>query len=171
LNLTKNSRQHLILHKSNEALAEVIADMRNISFNLMPKTLEEFGLVKAVQEFCKHLLHHKAVQFIIKEINRLPEFTSEMKIDLYRIIQEFINNAIRHGNANKISIFFSSNKNSLKLLLRDNGKGFDCRVATKGMGIQNVCSRVKSHNGIVNIASTIGKGTTYTINIPNNFQV
>lgn len=147
--LTKNQKLKTILLKSNEALAEVITDMRNICFNLMPKTLEEFGLVKAVKEFCSHSIYHKKTNFFIEQNSRLPEFSPEVKIDLYRVIQEFITNAIKHGKANKISISFSYNKKILKVILVDNGKGFDSKQPGKGMGLQNVQSRVKSHNDLL----------------------
>lgn len=166
--LTRNQKQKTILLKSNEALTEVIADMRNICFNLMPKTLEEFGLLKAVQEFCNHFLYNKKANFIIEQNTDLPEFSPELKTDLYRIIQEFINNAIKHGKANKISISFSYRKKILEVILIDNGKGFDCNQPGKGMGLQNVQSRVKSHSGTLNMVSNIGKGTFYTITIPIN---
>ena len=165
--LTENQQQKRILFKSNEALTNLIADMRNICFNLMPKTLEEFGLVKAVREFCRHFLY-KGANFLIQQRNSLPELSPELEIDLYRIIQEFITNAMEHGKANKVGIVFSYHKKVLKVLLRDNGKGFDIHKAGTGMGLQNVQSRVKSHNGALALKSNIGKGTTYTISIPLN---
>ncbi len=166
--LAKNQKLKTILCKSNEALAEVITNMRNACFNLMPKTLEEFGLVKAVQEFCSHFLYHKKTNFIVEQNSKLPDFSPEIKIDLYRVIQEFITNALKHGEASEISISFHYNKKDLKILLVDNGKGFDNKKPRKGMGLQNVRSRVKSHNGTLDIVSNIGKGTSYTICIPLN---
>jgi PAS domain S-box-containing protein len=166
LALTRNNRQQKILYKSNEALNEVITDMRNICFNLMPKTLEEFGLFKAVQGFCKHIEFNRQARFHIKECGTVPRCSPEMKIDLYRVVQEFINNAVKHGRAAKISIQFNYTANALQLTLKDNGRGFDIATAAGGMGIQNVYSRVKSHNGLIELVSVIGKGTRYTITIP-----
>jgi len=167
--LTKNPREKRILLKSNEGLTRVIANMRNPCFNLMPKSLEEFGLVKAVREFCRHFVY-KEVNFSIRQQNALPELSPELAIDLYRIIQEFITNAIKHGKANKVGIVFSYHKKVLKVLLSDNGKGFYIHKAGTGMGLQNVQSRVKSHNGTLTLQSQIGKGTTYDISIPLNMQ-
>lgn len=169
-NLEKNQKKKSILLQSNEALTDVIVDMRNICFNLMPNTLKEFGLVKAVKEFSNHILHHKKINFIIEQNSRLPEFSHEVKIDIYRVIQEFITNAIKHGDADKITVTFSCNKKILKIILVDNGKGFDCKQSNKGMGLQNVESRVKSHRGSLKIASNIDKGTSYTISIPLNIE-
>ena len=167
--LTKNPREKRILLKSNEGLTRVIANMRNLCFNLMPKSLEEFGLVKAVREFCRHFVY-KEVNFSIRQTNGLPDLSPELAIDLYRIIQEFITNAIKHGKANKVGIVFSYHKKVLKVLLSDNGKGFYIHKAGTGMGLQNVQSRVKSHNGTLTLQSQIGKGTTYDISIPLNMQ-
>ncbi len=166
--LTRSQELKTILNNSNEALSDVIIEMRNICFNLMPKTLHEFGLVKAVREFCNHSIYHRKTNFIIEQSNKLPDFSSEIKIDLYRIIQEFINNAINHGEATEIRISFYFNKKILKVKLLDNGKGFESKQIGKGMGLQNVKSRVKSHNGTLDIISNIGKGSCYKIGIPLN---
>lgn len=166
--LEKNQKKKSILLQSNEALTDVIVEMRNICFNLMPNTLKEFGLVKAVKEFSNHILHHKKINLIIVQNSTLPELSHEVKIDIYRVIQEFISNAIKHGDAKKIMVTFSGNKKILKILLVDNGKGFNSKQSGSGMGLQNVESRVKSHSGSLKIASNIGKGTSYTIAIPIN---
>lgn len=164
--LMDNRKQKTILVKSNAALAEVITDMRNVCFNLMPKSLDEFGLVKSVQEFCNHFLYHKKAKFIIEQNRNLPKLSPELKIDMYRVIQEFITNSINHGKASQVSIFFSYNKKMLTVILKDNGKGFDINKRVKGMGLQNVRSRIKSHNGDLNITSSTGQGTQYKIAIP-----
>jgi len=166
--LSRSQKLKTILTNSNEALSEVITEMRNTCFSLMPKTLHEYGLVKAVREFCNHSIYSRKTNFIIEQNNKLPNYSSEIKIDLYRVIQEFINNAINHGEANEIRISFYSGKKALNLKLMDNGKGFDIKQSVKGMGLQNVKSRVKSHNGTLDIVSNIGKGTCYKIGIPLN---
>lgn len=160
-----------ILMKSNDALADVINDMRNICFNLMPKTLEEFGLVKAVKELCNLPYYKQQATIHIRQNNPLPDFIPELKIDLYRVIQEFLANALKHGEADIINIVFSYHKKILKIQLEDNGKGFDTLQPRHGMGLQNVQSRVKSHNGQLLVRSKIGQGTNYSIIIPINIQI
>ena len=164
--ITKNKMQKAILQKSSKAMGNVIADMRNICFNLMPGTLADFGLIKAVKEFCNYSPYNKKVNFIIKHNSGLPEFSSELKIDLYRVIQEFITNAINHGKASKIIIALRCSRQVLGLRLVDNGAGFNVANSGKGMGLQNARSRVKSHNGKITITSIINKGTRYLITIP-----
>lgn len=162
--LTKNKSIHLALRKPNEDLTRLIKDVRTICFNLMPVMLEEFGLLEAIREFSRQF--NKQVKFKIIQSSHLPNLSSELKIDLYRISQEFITNAIKHGNSDKIQVHFSMYQRFLKVSLRDNGKGFDIKKQSKGMGLRNLQVRVKSHNGKVVLQSEEGKGTAIKILIP-----
>jgi signal transduction histidine kinase len=109
------------------------------------------------------------LRFKVRHVNLFPKLPKDLEIDMYRVIQEFINNAMKHGEANKISIRFSYSRKLVKIILTENGKGFDNRqLMSKGMGLQNVRSRVKSHNGDIIISSEPGKGTKYIMTIPVN---
>ncbi|MGC4102353.1 PAS domain-containing sensor histidine kinase [Ferruginibacter sp.] len=166
--LTKDKGKQQVLQQANTAMADMITDVRNICFNLMPRSLEEFGLVKAVEVFCDSVVIGNNVKFDIREEMQLPPMLSSLNIDLYRVIQEFIHNAIVHGKADQVSVVFRSTKNMLSLKLRDNGCGFDLLTVSNGMGLKNVESRVRSHDGKFELTSVLGKGTTYKINIPLN---
>lgn len=162
----KGKEERLILQKSNEGLTEVISDMRNICFNLMPRTLEEFGLVKAVREFCAHYPHTQKTQFVIRQHKSLPALPAELAVDLYRVTQEIISNALRHGRARIIRLSFSFKNNAVMVLIADDGCGFDPGKSRSGMGLKNVQSRVRSHNGKLYLQSNTGKGTSCRILIP-----
>jgi PAS domain S-box-containing protein len=162
----KNKFDKVVLQKSNEALTEVITDMRNVCFNLMPRTLEEFGLVRAVKEFCHHLPQYKKTVFSFRYCKRMPVISAALSIDLYRVIQEIISNSLRHGLAKKISIDFSFKNKLFTILLADDGKGFDTSHYPEGMGLKNIESRVRSHNGKFQVASAVGEGTRSKITIP-----
>jgi PAS domain S-box-containing protein len=165
--LSSDNEQKRILIKSEHALTSVLADMRNICFNLMPETLEEFGLIEAVKGLCNQIQHDSKIDFRITVINVFPKIEKEVEIDIYRIIQEFINNAMKHGKATVITIDFNYTASHAKIILSDNGKGFKVdKSVSKGMGLQNMESRAKSHNGVLNIKSETGKGTKLTIAIP-----
>ena len=155
------------LVKANQLLNTLLTDTRNICFNIMPPNLKEFGLVKAVNDYS--LLFRKHAIFQIYEENikslSLPE---ELIIDLYRIVQELISNSIRHGKATKVSIHFLKKRNFFKMLVEDNGKGFDTQNYRRGMGLGNVQARVKSHNGTFQMQSTPLKGARFSIVIPLN---
>jgi len=162
-----NREEKEILSKSNDALSGILTDMRDICFNLMPVTLEEFGLLAAVKELCNKTRYGNKMVFEILHPEGFPKLWKNLEIDIYRVIQEFINNSMKHSNASKITVLFRYDKKNMEITLSDNGQGFDpARLAARGMGLQNVQSRVKSHKGEIQIRSEKGKGTTYVLIIP-----
>lgn len=89
-----------------------------------------------------------------------------IKVNVYRIIQEALQNTIKHAEAKNVSLDFSSDSNQLSIRLKDDGKGFSMKKSKKGIGLKNIRSRVEKMNGTVNIVSAIGKGTEIHIKIP-----
>jgi PAS domain S-box-containing protein len=165
---TRDEKQKNLLLKANAALITTLADMRNICFNLMPKTLENFGLVASVKELCKQTEVSEKLIFKIKAADNFPLLDKQLEISLFRVVQEFINNSIKHSSANKINIELLQKGNTAIIILKDNGKGFNMKSALKknGMGLRNVQSRIVPYNGEIFITSTQGKGTQYKIIIP-----
>lgn len=91
-----------------------------------------------------------------------------IKVNLYRILQEGIQNIIKYAKSNLVSVHFSLKNNNLVLYLSDNGIGFDVKKKTSGIGIKNIRSRVEKLNGTCIISSTLDKGTEIKIQIPLN---
>jgi PAS domain S-box-containing protein len=163
----EDPRQKSILLKANAALVDVQADMRNICFNIMPKSLEFFGLVKAVEELCSKNELLNRINISIKEARDFPRMSLQQEFALFRIIQEFINNALKHSKADKLWIEFKCKRKTALVNLRDNGIGFNTRAQrSHGMGLSNVRSRIRPYNGEVDIISEPGSGTRYEISIP-----
>ncbi|MBT8209048.1 MAG: hypothetical protein KJP14_00815, partial [Eudoraea sp.] len=92
--------------------------------------------------------------------------SGDTKINLYRIIQESLQNIIKHANASKVDLDFERLEDLLKIRISDNGKGFDVRKAKKGIGQKNIRSRVQKLNGTWNVESTRGAGTTISVLLP-----
>jgi len=148
-------------------LVDVQADMRNICFNIMPKSLEVFGLIKAVEELCSKDQLLSCLKISIKESDGFPRLPLQQEFALFRIIQEFISNALKHSRADSLWIEFKCKKQLVLISLVDNGIGFDLtKIRRQGMGLNNVRSRIKPYNGEVDIISRPGKGTRYEISIP-----
>lgn len=169
VSLVHEEKQKEILLKSNDALVRVLADMRNICFNLMPKTLETIGLRQAVKELCNQTSLVEHLHFNIRDDAHFPALNKSLEIAIFRIIQEFINNAIKHGQASRIDIIFRHQLHQAFITLKENGKGFDLRrIQSRGMGLTNVQSRLQSYNGNVQISSAPGKGTKYELTLPVN---
>lgn len=159
-----------LLAKSDNALNEVIAELSNICFNIMPGTLQKFGLDHAIHELCNKIKLSNTIDFKTDIAPDFPVLDKNLEVTLFRIVQEFINNALKHGFAKKISIKMVSDPTEGKLfiVLKDTGKGFDLKKTEefKGMGLKNVKSRIESYTGLIKISSIIGTGTTYEIMIP-----
>jgi len=161
----EDAKQKEILLKANSALVDVQADMRNICFNIMPKSLEIFGLVNAVEELCSKNELLGQMKITIKETH-FPRLPVQQEFALFRIIQEFINNALKHSKATALQIEFASEKKTATIVLKDNGIGFEMKkLNSHGMGLRNVQSRIRPYNGEVNIITRPGKGTRYEISI------
>ncbi|MFI5151353.1 MAG: histidine kinase [Bacteroidia bacterium] len=163
-----------ILTKSSDALDNVLAELRNICFNLMPGALQNFGLRQALQELCKKIEHDSFLKFDLRMDPSIPLLTKSMDIAIFRIAQEFINNALIHGHASKVAILMSlitvmDEGKQLHIVLADDGDGFCMNkpASEQGMGLKNVKSRVESYNGEIKISSEPGKGTRYDIVIPD----
>jgi PAS domain S-box-containing protein len=168
VSITIDEKLRKLLTKANDGLVSALADIRNICFDLMPKTLENFGLSESLEELCKQTEVNEALSFKLNIQDNFPSLNKQLEISIFRVVQEFINNALKHGNANIISIELLHTKVEIKITLKDNGKGFDIKLANKtnGMGLRNVESRIVPYNGEIIVSSILGKGTQYKIVIP-----
>ena len=159
-----------VLNKSNLALNDVLSELSAISFNLMPGTLQHFGLRYAINELCHKMEEGSGLKFKVDIDEDFAIADKTIEISLFRIIQEFINNAAKHGKATRINIKvgFDDEEKNILAVLKDNGKGFEIKKPSEygGMGIINAHSRVESHNGNLKISSQGKKGTAYEIIIP-----
>lgn len=169
LAIVKNKKIKPSLNVSDKILKDAIKEVRTISFNLMPPMLQEFGLLKSITAFATK--YKRDSKFEIVKNSPLPKISHELQLELYRISQELISNAIKHGEANEIKMFISYQNNSLKIIFSDNGKGFDIKKRSNGMGLRNIEGRIKSRNGATKITSQISIGTTIKILIPINKHI
>jgi signal transduction histidine kinase len=94
------------------------------------------------------------------------EKDDDLKLNIYRIVQEQVNNILKHAHADYVSVSLHGTNDHIRIMVRDNGRGFDVSQKRKGIGISNMINRVKSFNGEVVIDSTPGKGCKVEIMIP-----
>lgn len=151
-----------------ELLNQASAEIRNITFNLMPKTLEEEGLVPALNELAlkvKNACHIMVNLQVFGAENIVLE--KQEQFNIYRIIQEAVNNILKHAAATEINIQLIRNDDQLSIMIEDNGKGFDKKeIFRKGRGLSNISTRAQWLEGEVVFDSHPGRGTTITIEIP-----
>jgi signal transduction histidine kinase len=157
-----------VLDKAGKSLDEIISSMRQISYNLLPNTLERQGLVEAIRDFIGHVNYKKIINiqlYLVKDI-RVPK---EKEIHIFRMLQEIIHNTIKHAEAKNLQIGLSEEDNSLLLLTKDDGKGFDIekeKEQSHGLGLKSLESRCEILNGILSMESRPGFGTNYFVKIP-----
>ena len=149
---------------------EALSGIKEISNNISPHVLRNFGIVHATKNFIERLSEKCNVSF---DYNFDPSkrFDEIKEITAYRLLTELINNTIKHANANNINIKIMKVDNMLNLSYTDNGIGFDYEKmikANKGLGLSNIESRVNSTGGILKYISKPGKGVNVTINLPLN---
>ncbi|SDF78506.1 hypothetical protein SAMN05421825_2119 [Epilithonimonas hungarica] len=146
-------------------ITELIDSTRNISHSLYPVNLETLGLVLYLQELVTNLSHKINLILQIDPAYQKKDIFTEVQI--YRVIQEFTTNVMKHSNANEVVVYIRNHQKYLTMILSDNGQGFDYEKAGKGMGIKNIESRISSVKGFYKWKNKIGIGSRLIINIPN----
>ncbi|TAF73764.1 MAG: PAS domain-containing protein [Flavobacterium sp.] len=152
---------------------DIIKGVRTATFNLMPPELSDHGIVSSLSKLCQELskLTGKNIVFYNKSQfeQRLDSLT---EINIYRLSQEAINNAIKYADSTHIIVQLSHSTSILSITIDDNGKGFDLqsvekkRNSTSGMGLVFMQERIQYINGRIFINSIPGEGTRITFNIP-----
>ena len=141
-----------------------IKEIRNIAHNLMPKTIEHFGLISAITSLLDSVKKNSDFKISISENIGKKRLDNQLEINLYRITQEILNNAIKHSKAKNLSFQYQINDNELIFIYEDDGVGFNYnKKKTKGEGLNNITNRVTSMSGFISINSKIGKGTSISI--------
>lgn len=171
--------QNEIIHLSTEqknALDNVInlvdnscKEVRTVSHNMMPNALLKNGLANAVREFISQIDKHiLKVDLYIEGLQE--KLDSKVESVLYRVIQECVNNVIKHSAANHLDISLIKDMDGLSVTIEDNGKGFNATDKAKfeGIGLKNIQSRIDFLKGTVEWQSEINKGTLVAIHLPNN---
>lgn len=152
---------------------DIIKGVRTATFNLMPPELSDHGIVSSLAKLTQELskLTGKNILFYNKT-NFDKRLDSLIEINIYRLTQEAINNAIKYADSTHIIVQLSHSNNILSITIDDNGKGFDINEAEKkrnsesGMGLLFMMERIQYINGRVFINSIPGEGTRITFNIP-----
>ncbi len=132
-----------------------------LCFNLMPKSLEKGNLLYAIEELVVKLSKVYKVKYNFPNFD--IKLSKENQVNLFRIIQEFISNSIKHSECNTITIYIQETSKGLVIKLKDDGKGFNIKTIKKGNGIYNIQSRLISIQTEYKFISTKNKGTELVI--------
>jgi len=165
----KDPTDTVILNNTNHLINEAINTLKDISNNLSPHVLSNFGLSSALSAFTAKINQTKAIEIEFKSNMENARLESEKEVVMYRAACELINNSILHSGASRIEIELNKHEKFITLQFYDNGRGFDTASLgsedTKGMGLSNIETRVKSVDGVFILESNPGKGTSALIKL------
>jgi signal transduction histidine kinase len=151
-----------------DLLNETIVEVKRISYGLSPVMLEELGIIKALERYCHDMESRTGVNIDCVSYGVTVLESNEQGAHLFRIVQEAVMNAIRHGRATEINIQLLAGSGRLTLLIQDNGSGFfpETKKQHTGNGLNNIRDRALTLGGTAIIESAPGEGTTITVKIP-----
>ena len=162
-------REHL-LQETQKQLNDALNNVRRISKDLMPSTLDEFGLIAALKDFTQKITEHTGILVCFNHGELEEIFNKKIELMLYRSSQELINNALKHAQASIINITLSKNEDRLILNVSDNGIGFDLAEVNqpnRGIGIKNIESRISViKGGQIKFDVEKGRGAGFEISVP-----
>lgn len=143
-------------------LDETSHEVRKMSHNLMPDTLLQHGLSETLKAYCEKINAGDQVYVNVQINAGLQKLSPPFTLALYRIIQELLQNVLKHADAGNVLVLLDEQQEQLKLSIKDNGKGFVVGRQQEGLGLQNVQSRVHAFQGQLDIQSDPAKGTLVT---------
>lgn len=166
-------RVKLELQTMIETIKSVINGMREIIYNLRPMSLDNLGLGVTIESYCHQFTKSNDIETVFHDFTEEPELPSIYKVTLYRILQEACQNIVKHAKATKVEVSLSCEDNRLRLVIQDNGIGYDTQKVTVssdekkyGFGLSMMKERANLLGGTIQIKSAIGEGTTVSVEIP-----
>ena len=141
-----------------------ISELRRVAHNLMPETLNHYGLKTALHDFIGEMGNNPEVMLTFSFFGADIRFESQLELTIYRIAQELVNNALKHAEAKKIDLQLIADVDRICVQVVDNGKGFDTKCnPCEGKGLFVIRDRVTAYNGTFELESTPGHGTEASI--------
>jgi signal transduction histidine kinase len=159
----KIEKHRQIYESSVNALAEIYTDVRLIAHNLLPAELETKGLTFALESLVKELNGLNKTEFSLNIPPNIGRFQNKIEYEIFSIVLELSNNILKHSQAKNALILLETEKNTLKLLVSDNGIGIEEDSIKSGMGMSNLKSRVASLNGKMTIGNREGVCTVIEV--------
>ncbi len=153
-----------LIASTSAVIDEAIRSLREISNNLSPQVLNDFGLVRGISNFINKNPQLRTIEMRFDTNLRKERFGHDIEVILYRVICELINNSLKHSGCTKIELDLQLVYDRIYLTYSDNGRGFDTQaVADYGMGMSNLTSRIHSLGGTIEITSQPNKGMAASI--------
>lgn len=163
--LSGDERQQHLLSESKDFIGTAINEIRTLSKSLIPPSLGDIGLVEAMEDMVNNIRAVNKLNFVC-EFEDVDDnmLSSSLKLTIFRIVQEQLNNVMKHANAGTVWLRLQRKADKLQLTVKDDGIGFDPLKKRNGVGLQNISSRTELCNGEVQIISAPGQGCELVVN-------
>jgi len=170
-NLIITPENMIVFERSLDMIDTSIRELRRVAHNMMPEMLTKFGLDEALKEYCNSINTTKLLTVKYQSLGMETRLETSIEIIIYRIVQELLNNTMKHATATEAFVQLIREDNRLNVVVEDNGKGFDASPGrtNRGAGLINVRSRVDYLKGQLAIHAEPGKGTL--VNIEFNLSI
>lgn len=156
-----------VLKKLSTVLDDSARDVRSISHQMMPRALQERGLLPAISDMLEKSLGLTSIRYTLEHYKVQDiRFDERVEVGVYRVCQELISNIIKHSGASEVMVQLLMSKQYLILIVEDNGKGFSKDKTGSGIGLMNMTSRINTVNGDITMEPSPESGTVATIRIP-----
>ncbi len=162
-----NGSAPMELEKTRQIIAEASQKIRDLSHNLISSVLLKFGLEYAVKDLAKKFSNSSIKIYTV--VDNLHRYSEAYELKIFNIIQELLNNVLKHSNASNAYIMMEEEDGKLNIIVKDDGDGFETKnklETQKGIGLNHIKARIHIMKGYFVIESEIGKGTKATMNIP-----
>ena len=160
------------MRNTQRVIDEAIRSLREISNNLSPHVLNNFGLARGINNFVERVATMHNVNIAFRTKLRTERFDPNVEVILYRVTCELINNSLKHSGCSNIDIELTLQNNRLLLNYSDNGCGFSLGdVAERGMGLSNIRSRISSIGGLLSLDSEVGSGMKAFVEVATDSTV
>ena len=161
---TNKKNREMCLNKSSGYILNVIEEIRRISKTLAPPRIQFMGLIDSIKNLLQDLKRLHLVKIDFHENGKdVENISKKLQLNIFRIVQEQVNNILKHSKATYATINLAAIENEIVLVISDNGQGCDLLEENKGIGIFNIKSRAELYHGRVLISSKPGDG--YELNV------
>jgi signal transduction histidine kinase len=165
LELASRENDNSLISQSMHLINDSITEIRNLSHQLSAPTLGTRSLIDSINALVETMAITNSLDFTF-EHSGYTRVVMSQKLALYRILQEQINNIVKHAEATKVWISLSNRDGKVILTVKDNGKGFERKTKTNGMGLNNIISRAQVFGGHMNLNTSPQKGCSITVILP-----
>ncbi len=164
----KSEQASTQVQRATELIDEAVKEVRRVSHNLSTGMVQSFGLLGALEDLADSMNQSKLIKCTVNAYGIDERLETALEIDVYRMIQETVNNVLKHAKASRLDIQLNHLEDSLSISIEDNGMGFNPKALGKrgGIGLSNLQARAGKYGGDCIIDSHIGKGTMVIIDIP-----